>query len=269
MLEIRKRTYFSWWSTILLFTSFSKTLLTSQRRITGRQILAVNISPTFFNTGTTNKTFQQSIKQDPLRHLMKSSTSMYESSGSQFFRTSNGIQSGPDAFHESSSTILEVIQLYSWILCSFRLDLEGKIDNEIPVSSRLEFLEEFLAKNFVNNNRSNTSGPLNRGGIADSRLLRTLLAIPQKSWEPCFWEMMDSFVLVPYACFAASRTLLQKLLGCLSSILDSKVLFCWYKRKKVISINYGSSKNSWKPWKWVRLDLILLMRDIYISYNLN
>ena len=150
----------------------------------------------------------------------------------------------------------------------FRLDLEGKIDNEIPVSSRLEFLEEFLAKNFVNNNRSNTSGPLNRGGIADSRLLRTLLAIPQKSWEPCFWEMMDSFVLVPYACFAASRTLLQKLLGCLSSILDSKVLFCWYKRKKVISINYGSSKNSWKPWKWVRLDLILLMRDIYINYNL-
>ena len=181
MLEMRKRTYFSWWSTILLFTSLSKTLLTSQRRITGWPILAVNIYPTFFNTGTTNKTFQQSIKQDPLRHLMKSSTSMHESSRSQFFRSSSGIQSGPDAFHESSSTILEVIHLYSWILCSFRLDLEGKIDNEIPVSSRLEFLEEFLAKNFVNNNRSNTSGPLNRGGIADSPLLRTLLAIRQKS----------------------------------------------------------------------------------------
>ena len=136
------------------------------------------------------------------------------------------------------------------------------------MSSRLEFLEEFLAKNFVNNNRSNTSGALNRRGIADSPLLRTLLAIPQKSWEPCFWEMMDSFVLVPCACFAALRTLLQKLLGCLSSILDSKVLFCWYKQKKVVSINYGSSKNSWKPWKWVRVDLILSMRDIYINYNL-
>ena len=36
--------------------------------------------------------------------------------------------------------------------------------------------------------------------------------------------------------------------------------------KKVISVNYGSS---WKPWKWVRLDLIFSMRDVYISSNLN
>ena len=39
--------------------------------------------------------------------------------------------------------------------------------------------------------------------------------------------------------------------------------------KKVISMNYGSSTSSWKPWRWVRLDLILTMRDIYISSNLN
>ena len=34
---------------------------------------------------------------------------------------------------------------------------------------------------------------LNRGGIADLPLLRTLLAIRQKSQEPSFWEV-DSFV---------------------------------------------------------------------------
>ena len=54
---------------------------------------------TFLNTGTTNKTFQQSGKQNSFRHILKSSASIYESSGSQFFRTTTGIQSGPDAFY--------------------------------------------------------------------------------------------------------------------------------------------------------------------------
>ena len=34
-------------------------------------------------------------------------------------------------------------------------------------------------------------------------------------------------------------------------------------------MNYGSSTSSWKPWWWVRLDLIFPMRDIYINSNLN
>ena len=73
------------------------------------------------------------------------------------------------------------------ILCSFRLVLEGKTGKEIPESSRFEFLEKFLANNFaLSDTEDNTSGPLNRGGIAD---LRTLLAICQKSQEPSFWEM--------------------------------------------------------------------------------
>ena len=41
------------------------------------------------------------------------------------------------------------------------------------------------------------------------------------------------------------------------------------QRKKVISMNYGSSTSSWKPWRWVRFDLIFTMRDIYISSNMN
>ena len=96
------------------------------------------------------------------------------------------------------------------ILCSFRLVLEGKTGKEIPEPSRLEFLEKFSANNFaLSDAEDNTSGPLNRGGIADLPLLRTLLAIRQKSQEPSFWEVMDSFVLLAYAGLAASRTLLQ------------------------------------------------------------
>ena len=137
--------------------------------------------------------------------------SMYESSGSQFFRTTTGIQSGQDAFEESRfvMTFLTILGVVD-ILCSFRLVLEGKTGKEIPESSRFEFLEKFLANNFaLSDAEDNTSGPLNRGGIADLPLLRTLLAICRKSPQPSFWEVMDSFVLVAYAGLAASRTLLQ------------------------------------------------------------
>ena len=107
------------------------------------------------------------------------------------------------------------------ILCSFILVLEGKTGKEIPESSKLEFLEKFLANNFaLSVAEDNASGPLNRGRIADLPLLRTLLAIHQKSREPSFWEVMDFFVLVAYASLAASRTLFERLLACLNFTLD-------------------------------------------------
>ena len=61
-------------------------------------------------------------------------------------------------------TILGVIEM----LCSFRLFLERKTGREIPESSRSELLEKFLANNFaLSDAEDNTSGPLNRGKIAD------------------------------------------------------------------------------------------------------
>ena len=49
-------------------------------------------------------------------------------------------------------------------------------------SSRLEFLEKFLAYYFaLLDAEENTSGTLSREGITDLPLLRTLLAIQQKS----------------------------------------------------------------------------------------
>ena len=116
------------------------------------------------------------------------------------------------------------------ILYRFRLVIEEKTGKKVSESSRLEFLEKFLAKKFaLSDAEDNPSGPLNRGGIADLPWLRTLLAIRQKSREPSFWEVMDSFVLLAYASLAASRILLQQLLACLNFTLDSQDLFCWYK----------------------------------------
>ena len=67
------------------------------------------------------------------------------------------------------------------ILCSFRLVIEEKTDKEIPESSRLEFLEKFSAKNFaLSDAEGNMSGLLNRTGVVDLSVLRTLLAIHQK-----------------------------------------------------------------------------------------
>ena len=69
-------------------------------------------------------------------------------------------------------------------LCCFRLVLEGKTGKEIPQKSRSEFSEKLLANNFaLSDAEYNFSGLLNRGGIADLPLLRTLLVICQKSQE--------------------------------------------------------------------------------------
>ena len=141
---------------------------------------------------------------------------------------------GPDAFDKSRfiTTFLTILGVTK-ILCSFKLVLEGKTGKETPEPSRLESKEKFSANNFaLSDAEDNTSGPLNRGGIADLPLLRTLLAIHQKSQEPSFWEVMDSFVLLAYASLAASRTLLQRLIACLNFTLKSEDFSLWYKRKK-------------------------------------
>ena len=156
--------------------------------------------------------------------------------------------------------ILGVIE----ILWSFKLVLERKKGKEIPELSWLEFLEKFWGNNFaLLDAEDNTSGPLNRGGIVDFPLLRTLLALRQKSLEPIFWKVMDSFVLLAYAGLAASRTLLQRLLASELYFRIRRFVFL-VQMKKVISMNCGSSASCWKPWWWVRLDLIFSMRDIYI-----
>ena len=136
------------------------------------------------------------------------------------------MQSGPDAFDNSrfTKTFLTILGVTE-ILCSFRLVLEGKTGKEIPESSRLELLEKFLGNNVaLSDAEDNTYRSFNRGGIADLPLLRTLLAIRQKSGEPSFWEVIDCFVLLAYASLAASRAFLRRFLACLNFTLDSENL---------------------------------------------
>ena len=63
------------------------------------------------------------------------------------------------------------------------------------------------------------------------------------------------------ASLTASRAFLQQLLACINFTFDSKEV----QTKKLIS----SCTSCWKPQRWMKLDLILVMRDIYINSNLN
>ena len=78
-------------------------------------------------------------------------------------------------------TFLTILQVTE-ILCLVKLVLKGKTGKEIPELSRIEFFEKVSANNLaLSEGEDNTSGPLNRGGIANLLLLRTILAIHQKS----------------------------------------------------------------------------------------
>ena len=94
---------------------------------------------------------------------------MYETSGSQFFRMTTGIQSGSGTFDKSRLAMTFFTNVgVTEILCRVRFFLEGKTGKEIPKSSRLEFSEKIVVNNFASSYaEGNTSGLLNRGGIAD------------------------------------------------------------------------------------------------------
>ena len=61
---------------------------------------------------------------------------MHKGSGLNFFRTTSGIQSGPDSFDESRF-IVTFLTILGVILCSFILVLKRKTGKEIPKSLRV------------------------------------------------------------------------------------------------------------------------------------
>ena len=68
-------------------------------------------------------------------------------------------------------------------------------------------IKKFLAQHFVLwDAEDNTSVLLNRVGIANSPLLRTLLTLLRDS---SLWEVIDYFVLLAYSSLEASRIFLQ------------------------------------------------------------
>ena len=93
---------------------------------------------------------------------MKSSASIYKSSGSQFFSITIEIQSRPGVFDELRSVMTFSVKLVvTGIFYSFRLILERKAGEEMSKSSRLELLEKFSSNRFgLSDAGGNASGPL-------------------------------------------------------------------------------------------------------------
>ena len=82
---------------------------------------------------------------------------------------------------------------------------------------------------------------------------------------------MDSFVFISilalaYGSFKNSFAMITSLSQFYFRIRRFILLV---QTKKGISMNYGSSTSSWKPWRWVRCDWIIMMRDKCIISNLN
>ena len=154
-----------------------------------------------------------------------SSGSMYESSGSQFFRTTTGIQSRPDAFEELRLVMTFLINLaVLGILCSFTLVLEGKAGKDIPVSSRLE-------KTF--DSEEKTSAPLNKEVNSRFTFAKNSFSNSPKVTQVKFRESDRYFWFISVFTFDSLKNyFLQQSLACLNFTLDVEDLFCWYKRKK-------------------------------------
>ena len=146
-------------------------------------------------------------------------------------------------------TILGVTE----ILCGFKLVLEGKTGKEITESSRLEFLEKVSANNFsLSDAEDNTTSLLNTGGTAELPLLRTLLAICQKSLEPSFREVMDSY-FISICKFGSFKNPYAMITSLSELYFRIRRFILLIETKKVISLKCGS----------------ISMRDIYINSNLN
>ena len=151
------------------------------------------------------------------------------------------------------------------ILCCFKLVLAGKTGKEIPESSRLEFLEKFSANNFaLSDAKDNTSRPLNRFTFVENTISNlpkfTRAKFLVSNWHFCFISMWK---------FGSFRNHFATITGLSQFCFRIRRFIHLVKTKKVISMNYGSSTGSWKPWRWVRLNLIFSMGDIYPNSNLN
>ena len=164
--------------------------MTREGTLTGRLFLSLDLYPTFLNTGTTDKTFQQSGKQDFFRHIVKSLASIYESSGSQFFKTTTGIQAEPDAFGESrlALTFSTILQNYCEVSDQF---FKGK-----QVKKYLSHQDQSSEKSFQQTILLYQMQRQHLRAVKERRysrftFLRTL-AIHQKFQAPSFSKMMDS-----------------------------------------------------------------------------
>ena len=111
----------------------------------------------------------------------------------------------------------------------------------------------FLANNFpLSDAEDNTSGLLNRRVNSRFASVENTISNLPKALRAKFLASDALF------CFMTS----------LSELYFRFQRFIILVQTKVISMNGGSSRRSGKPWRWVRLDLMVMMRDIYINSSL-
>ena len=124
-----KRPHFSRWSNNLV-TCFSKTLLTTGKKTNRAGVFSCRPYPNILK-----------YRDDWRKPLTIWKTRLF---WTQFFRTTTGIQSGPNAC-DKSRLVMTFLTIFgvTEMLYSFRLVLEAKTGREIPDSSRSEFLEKF------------------------------------------------------------------------------------------------------------------------------
>ena len=116
--------------------------------------------------------------------------------------------------------------------------------------------------------KDNTIGLLNREGIADLPLLRTLLTIRQIPKEPSFREMKGS-CFINICKFDRFKNPSVKTTRLSELYFRFRIFILFIQMKETVSMNYCNSTSSRKEERWVRLDLIIMTRDIYINSNLN
>ena len=106
------------------------------------------------------------------------------------------------------------------------------------------------------------------GGIADLPFENTIGNSP-KVLQAKFLGSDGLFCFISTCMFGSFKNLFATITSLSALYFRIRRFIFLVQTKKVISINYGSSASSCKPWRWVRLDLILSLRDIYINSNLN
>ena len=80
---------------------------------------------------------------------------------------------------------------------------------------------------------------------------------------------MDSFFFISLCKFGSFKNPSATITSLPELYFRIRRFILLVQMKNVISMNYDSSRNTWKPWRWVRLDLIFSMRDIYTNPNLD
>ena len=124
------------------------------------------------------------------------------------------------------------------------------------MTSTLELLETFSG-----NNCENTSGSLSKGGQRRFTFVYNTISNSPKVRRAKFLGKDRLFcfsIILPFAMITSLSELYFRF----------RRYILLVQTNKVTSMNYGSSTRSWKPWRWVRLELILSIKNTYITSNL-